>query len=242
MEIEEFCIDLSQIELSNAQRAIAILYFLDQNSPGVQVSPGKLAKTIYTTGLGNPHSSQLGRAMLRTKLVLTTKQGVKLKPTARSVVENWLPNTLQNREKNIDNRGGYLPEAVWKNTRGYIENIAMQVNGCIQYGFFDGASVLLRRLIETLLIECYEHERIQHRIQSNNGDYYMLNKIIIDAVDGKGLTLGRETKKILRELKIIGDRSAHNRRYNTVKADLERIQLGTRLAIDELIQLATLKR
>lgn len=33
----------------------------------------------------------------------------------------------------------------------------------------------------------------------------------------------RETKSVLRELKVIGDRAAYNRRHNAVRADLEMI-------------------
>ncbi len=68
----------------------------------------------------------------------------------------------------------------------------------------DGASVLLRRLVETLLIECYEYEKTQSRIVDSNDNYFMLSGIIADAVDKRGLSLGRETKTILRELKAIG--------------------------------------
>ncbi|WP_189523473.1 hypothetical protein [Nostoc sp. PA-18-2419] len=46
----------------------------------------------------------------------------------------------------------------------------------------------------------------------------------------------------MRDLKVIGDRAAHNRRYNAVRADLEKIRLGVRLVVDELIQLAELRR
>ena len=102
--------------------------------------------------------------------------------------------------------------------------------------------MLLRRLVETLLIECYEHDKTQARIADTEGNYFMLSGIIADAVDKSGLSLGRETKSVLRELKAIGDRAAHNRRYNAVRADLEKIRLGVRLVVDELIQLAELRR
>jgi hypothetical protein len=72
--------------------------------------------------------------------------------------------------------------------------------------------------------------------------HLMLSGISADAIDKGALSLGRETKSVLRELKAIGDRAAHNRRYNAVRADLEKIRLGVRLIVDELIQLAELRR
>jgi hypothetical protein len=242
MELEEFCIRLNQIDLSNAQRALAILWFHDCEAPGVQLTANSLARVIYKTGLGNPHPTQLGEVIAKTKLALKGKSGFQLKPTSRTTIKEWLTPILQTPPADVELEQGYLPEAIWKNTRGYIEKIAFQVNGCFQYGFYDGASVLLRRLVETLLIECYEHNKTQSRIADPSGNYFMLSGIITDAVDKNGLSLGRETKSVLRDLKVIGDRAAHNRRYNAVSADLEKIRLGVRLVVDELIQLAELRR
>ncbi len=242
MELEEFCIQLNRIDLSNAEKALSILWLHDCETPNVQMAASKLARTIYMTGIGNPNPKQLGELIAQTKLALKGKSGFHLKPTARTKIKSWLEPILEGAPADIDLENGYLPEAVWNSTRGYIEKIAFQVNGCFQYGFYDGASVLLRRLIETLLIECYEHEKAQSRIVDSNGNYLMLSGIITDAVDKRGLSLGRETKNIMRELKAIGDRAAHNRRYNTVRADLEKIRLGVRLLVDELIQMAALRR
>lgn len=242
MELEEFCLQLNKIELSNTHRALAILWFYDSRNPGVQLKASMLARTILKTGLGNPNSTKLEEAIIKTKLTLKSKFGFHLKPTSRVVIREWIAPILERPHVKIDLKHGYLPEAIWKNTRGYIENIAYQVNGSFEYGFNDGTSVLLRRLIETLLIECYEYSKIESRIKDKDGNYFMLSGIIADAIDKNGLSLSRETKIILRELKSIGDRSAHNRRYNTVPADLEKIRLGVRLAVDELIQSAELKR
>ena len=64
-----------------------------------------------------------------------------------------------------DHDNGFLPEAVWIGTRSYIEKIAKQINGCYEFEFFDGAAVIARRIVETLLIECYEHLQIADRIK-----------------------------------------------------------------------------
>ena len=55
-----------------------------------------------------------------------------------------------------------------------------------------------------------------------------------------GLTLGRDSRKCLVDVKELGDRSAHNRRYNAVKPDLDKIQI--RVLADELINLACLRQ
>jgi hypothetical protein len=65
--------------------------------------------------------------------------------------------------------------------------------------------------------------------------------LVARATANGGLHLGRDSKKTLTTIKEIGDRSAHNRRYNAVKADLEKVESGTRVAVDELIALANLR-
>jgi hypothetical protein len=164
MELEDFCIRLSQLDFSNAQQALAILWFHDSKTTGMHIKASALARAIYTAGLGNPNPTQLEEAIVKTKLALKSKAGFKLKPTERDTIKGWLMPILEGVAADVDLEHGYLPEAVWRNTRGYIEKIAFQANGCFQYGFYDGASVLLRRLVETLLIECYEHNKTQARI------------------------------------------------------------------------------
>lgn len=164
MELEDFCIRLNQLELSNAQRALAILWFHDRETTGISMKASSLARIIYTAGLGNPNPKQLEEAISKTKLALKSNTSFKLKPTERDTIKGWIIPILEGVAADVDLEHGYLPEAIWKNTRGYIEKIAFQVNGCFQYGFYDGASVLLRRLVETLLIECYEHDKTQARI------------------------------------------------------------------------------
>ena len=119
----------------------------------------------------------------------------------------------------------------------------MQLNGCFKSGFFDAASVMMRRIVETLIIEAFEHLKREDEIKGIDGNFFMLGDLVKAAIAQKGLNIGREAKKALSNIKILGDRSAHNRRYNAVKADLVgEIQSGFRLAVDELINLADLRR
>jgi hypothetical protein len=108
------------------------------------------------------------------------------------------------------------------------------LSGCFQFGFYDAASVLVRRLI----IEAYEVQNREAELKDPNGDYFMLNGLIRAAGGTPGIGLGRDAKWALGEIKERGDRSAHNRRFNAVRADLEKIQSGVRVTVDELINIA----
>lgn len=241
MDLEKFCVALGRLQLNQPQQAVAILWHADANVPGNSRTAGELARSIHNAGLGNPHSTRLGEAVLKTKHVLKSGVRFRIKPTSRDVVRAWITPILNGPPPKIDHENGYLPEAVWKDTRGYIEAVARQINGCYEHRYYDGATVLVRRMIETLLIECYEHLKIEATIKKSDGNYPMLSGIISNAVGNTSLSLGRETKKALGDIKQLGDRSAHNRRYTAIKADLDKIESGVRVVLDELLHIAELK-
>ncbi len=238
MNLEDFCIALAKLELTQTQQAIAVLWFLDHAESGASRSAGDLTRVLRDAGLCEPHSTRLGEAISKSGHAIRSADLFRIKPTSRATVEKWVSAVLIPSPPQADQASGYLPEAVWVGTFSYIEKIARQVNGCYEFGLYDGASVLARRIIETLLIECYEHLKIESKIKNSDGNYPMLRELINGAVDHGHLSLGRDTKRALTEIKTIGDRSAHNRRYTAGKADLDGIRGGVRLAVEELLHIA----
>src|SRR5258706_16129298 len=97
-----------------------------------------------------------------------------------------------------------LPFAMVKGTRGYVERVVNQINGCYEKGWFDGCAVMMRRLIETLIIECFEHFHIESKIKNPDGDFLYLGELIDKMVQETAWSLGRNTKKGLPRLKNIG--------------------------------------
>jgi hypothetical protein len=43
-----------------------------------------------------------------------------------------------------------------RDTRDYVENIAVQVNGCYEKGWYDACAVMVRRLIEILIVDSFK--------------------------------------------------------------------------------------
>ena len=134
-----------------------------------------------------------------------------------------------------------LPFSLVKNTRGYIEKVVNQVNGCYEKGWFDACSVMLRRLIETLIIEAFEHHKIASKIKNSAGDFLYLSDLINTALQEKTWNLTRNTKRALPKLKDIGDKSAHSRRYNAHKKDVDKLIDDVRVVVQEFLYLANLK-
>lgn len=134
-----------------------------------------------------------------------------------------------------------IPMSIVKGTRGYIEKVALQANGCYEYGWFDACAVMIRRVIETLIIECFEYHKIAEKIKDSNGNYFLLKDLINACLNENTWTLGRNTKKALPIIKDIGDLSAHNRRYLANKSDIDKIREGLRVTVEELVHLSKLK-
>lgn len=134
-----------------------------------------------------------------------------------------------------------IPPAVVRGTRGYIEKIANQVNGAYERGWYDCCAVMMRRLLETLIIEAFEGHGIQAKIVGRDGEYVYLRDLITTALAEPSWTLTRNTKSSLPKLKDLGDKSAHSRRFIAYRQDIEPLAPGFRGVIQEFVYLANLK-
>lgn len=126
-------------------------------------------------------------------------------------------------------------------TRGYIEKLSHQINGTYENGWYDGCAVMIRRLIETLIIECFESKGIAHKIQNQSGDFVYLSDLISATLAEGSWNIGRNAKKSLKALKDIGDKSAHSRRFIAQRRDIDKVMLDIRNVVQELVYLASLK-
>ncbi|HRI04883.1 MAG TPA: DUF4145 domain-containing protein [Pyrinomonadaceae bacterium] len=128
-----------------------------------------------------------------------------------------------------------------RGTRGYIERVAHQVNGTYANGWYDACAVMLRRLLETLIIECFESHSIGNKIKDTNNNFRYLRDLIDLTLNETSWNLGRNVKTALPKLKDIGDKSAHSRRYNAHREDIDKLAKDIRDVVQELVALAGLK-
>lgn len=245
MPLEDFCELVKSLDKTNAEKAVAILWFHDHKKADTALTARSLTKIMGDHNVGNPNSTQLAEGIRKTGLVNRNGSGFTIKPGSRKAIQGWLPANIDGMQPAMNHAEGYVPEAVWSNTRGYIEAVCKQLNGCFRHAYYDAASVMLRRLLETLIIEAYESAKREAEIKDHSGNYYML-KDLVERATGKqphvGLHLGRDAKKTLEDVKALGDRSAHNRRFNAFQSDLTPLQPGVRTTVQELIQIAALKK
>jgi hypothetical protein len=134
-----------------------------------------------------------------------------------------------------------LPFAMVRGTRGYIEKVTNQINGCYEKGWFDSCAVMMRRLLETLIIECFEKHGIAATIKDSKGDFLFLRDLVTRMLQDSAWNLGRNVKAALPRLKDIGDKSAHSRRYNAHREDIDKLSTDFRDVCQELLVIAGLR-
>ena len=100
---------------------------------------------------------------------------------------------------------------------------------------------MMRRLLEVLIIECFEAKGIASKVQDGAGDYFLLGGLVKEALKEPTWNFGKETKRALPKLKNTGNRSAHGRRYAAHREDIEPLILDFRIACQELLYLSGLK-
>jgi hypothetical protein len=136
---------------------------------------------------------------------------------------------------------GVLPTSIVRGTRGYIERVVNQANGAYENGWYDACAVMLRRLLETLIIEAFEHHSRSAQIKTATGDFLYLRDLIDKCLQESTWNLSRNCKQAMPRLKDIGDKSAHSRRYNAHRGDIDPLLSDIRITVQELIYLAGLK-
>ncbi len=178
--------------------------------------------------LGNPDTPQSDRSYAKKQILFILQSQVE--PLIGKSKAGKMPTT-----------DSAIPMDIVKGTRGYIERIALQANGCYESGWFDACAVMIRRLVETLIIECFECHKIAEKIKDSNENFFLLKDLVDSCLREITWTLGRNTKKALPSLKEVGDLSAHSRRYLATKSDIDKIRDGARVVVEELIHLSKLK-
>jgi hypothetical protein len=112
--------------------------------------------------------------------------------------------------------------------------ILEEVNRCHSACCYNGCAALIRRLVESLIIEAFEAHGLEGNIRGAGGEYLDLKALIGKAIAEPKLRLSRNTKNALPNLKLLGDLSAHSRKHFTLAGDLEKWHSDARITLQEL--------
>lgn len=225
---------------TSLDRAIALLWWAGRDDPTIGLSSNEICDHIHAIGHPTQNASRLNSALARDSRTSKGTSGAwRLRPKVRQAFDSEY--SFARTPPPPPESDSVLPRDMFVNARrGYISRVVDQINKSYDAQLFDCTAVMCRRLGETLIIEVYEHLGRQGEIKDGQGHYLMLNGLITFLTNDASLTLGRSANAGLDEFKRLGDLSAHNRRYNAHRDDIDRARNSIRVAIQELLNLAGL--
>jgi hypothetical protein len=130
-----------------------------------------------------------------------------------------------------------FPLELLDNTRGYLQKVGKQAVICYDIQQYDAAFVMIRKLLEILIIECFEKHKLSNSIKDKNGDFFYLSDLISHLLSEPTWNITRNTRQSIPKIKKFADLSAHNRRFIAVKSDIDLIRDELRITLEELLHL-----
>lgn len=240
MTVDEFLAALDQVGRTTLDRALGLLWFVGRQDSSVSATTKELCDIFERNGYPKQNASRLAKKLTADRRVAKAgPEGWRLTPRARQAFDVELSKIVSG-PKPIIISDSVLPLDLFVDSRGYIENVVRQINASYDYGLYDCCAVMCRRLLETLLIEVYETAGRAQEIKAKDGHFFMFAPLLAFFESDTTVHASRNAMKGLREFKQLGDLSAHNRRFNAHRNDIERIRDGLRVAAGELLVMAKL--
>jgi len=235
MALEEFVYKISDFNnLSAAQRIPYFAYYLQE----VEKQEYFQAKNIVNcfdllnvSAYSNVASYLSNNSKGKNSLFIKKKNGYVVE---RSQIEK-ISEIIGKPKRRIASNNLFTLE-IFENTRGYIVKSAEEASACYDYALYNSCLVMIRKLVETLIIELFESKNIADKIKKD-GHYLYLSDLIDRLQNETSWTLSRNAKKGLPEIKKYGDLSAHNPRFDAKKADIDKFKSDLRIVLQELIHL-----
>lgn len=240
MNIDEFFQTIDTGELKTLERAISLLWFVANDDASLSLTAREICELIERNGHPKQNVSRLNDALTKDRRTAKSGQGSwRLLPTTRRTLDEKFAPILK-APKKVKVSDSVLPQELFKGTRGYVEAVVRQINASYDHGLYDCCAVMCRRLLETLLIEVYEGAKRAAEIKGSDGHFLMLAPLISFFEKDSSFHASRNAMKGLRDFKQLGDLSAHNRRFNAHRDDIDRVRDGLRVTAGELLILAKL--
>lgn len=134
-----------------------------------------------------------------------------------------------------------LPLDILDSAPYYIKLTAKQMNQCFECCLYDAVLVVMRKLIETLIIECFERYGIDDNIKDDKGNFFFLSELIPRFVVADKWNVSRNLETHIKMVKKYGDLSAHNRRFLAKRSDMSIFKFEMRQVIQEIIMIIDYK-
>lgn len=242
MKLEDFKAKTDLLSKTEIQKVRLLAYFFLRTKQLEQFTITDVSEWFESLRLAAPNTTRLKERIKGSKIFIRGSLADTFRLHAKEItaLDSEYPHLVE-RSEEVVSGDEVLPESLFIKTRGFIESLSRQINAAYEGNIFDGCAVLMRRLLEILLILSYQANGIESAIQQAGGDYVSLDKIITDATSNKKLDLSKYTKSCLNDFRKLGNFSAHKIYYNAKRADIQKVIIDFRAAIEELLYKAGIK-
>lgn len=231
---KEFSKHISDPNLSHVDRAVALLYYYRESQQFNERSVSELASDLRDKGFPLPNVTRLKEGLTKSRFTTKGSKNGFFRIDLRYLSEIASKYEPLLQAKKVEVTKHIIPPEWVSGTRVYLEKMVFQINCSFEFGLYDSCAVLMRRLMESLIIETYIHENRHHEIQSN-GTFWMLERLVSHISADKKIVLSRNTPKAMAEIKQLGDTAAHDRTYITPEIDITDSATKFRRLIQELL-------
>jgi hypothetical protein len=239
MTVERFLEAIETERLTALDRALSLLWWVGLDNTANGMSARAICAILERNGHPKQNVFRLNASLAKDRRTAKADAGAwRLHPRGRKELDERLKVLLTSGQSLATD--SVLPQELFHSTRGYLERVVDQLNASYDLGLFDCCTVMCRRILETLLLEVYESVNRADEVKDCNGNFLMFAGLLAHFEKDKYFHPSRNALKGLRDFKALGDLSAHNRRFNARRDDIDRVRDGLRIAAEELLNLAGL--
>ncbi|MHA7813829.1 MAG: hypothetical protein ACX94C_10600 [Phycisphaerales bacterium] len=238
-ELDAFSEHLGAMNLNQVDLAVALLWYRDRKQSGVLVNSDELADRLHSLGL----SAKINKYRLRTQLskhkdvVSGAFTGqFRIRPGSRAVLDEKYGGLVSSRRAIASS--SVIDKKLFAARRKSWQKMVAQINGCYDYGFYDGSAVLIRRLFESMVIAAFEVHGLAEEIKDSKSGEYMLLEGLSKVLKAQNhFKLTRSFRGGIEPIRKAGNLAAHHPHHIATQSDIDGISQDIRTVVSELLHI-----
>lgn len=234
MDIDAFALRVANLNTRSAGDLIPVFAYYCQEIQGKASFAAADINACFTALSLKPYSNistfLSRKAQGKNNIFLKQKNGYSLMRQEKERLAQELAFPID-----IPVSNAFIDLSIVQDTPYYIKGLTKQMAQCYECGLYDATLVLMRKLIETLIIETFERFGIDALIKDANGYFLFLSDLIPKYQHSSKWNTSRNLDKNIAKVKKYGDLSAHNRRYQAKQSDIDGLKFELRQVIQEMV-------
>lgn len=241
MKVEQFAGIADLANKAELEKIEHLAFYFLENKEQAEFTVADMSAILVGLGYAKPNTARLKGKIKKSSAFVngSKKDQFRLSVKRSAALRIDFPDLSESEE--IISDDSLLPEILFKEAnRLYLLKVAQQINAAYENNLFDGCALMMRRLLEILLIHCFESAGIESQVQDAEGNYQNLKTLINHAKSKPEIKLSSGVKKDIDDFRELGNLSAHRVKYNCRRDDIRPLRLGYRAVIEELLYVSGL--